>query len=217
MPPTETPLRELTAGIASEQVAPAGITAVAAAAAMGTALCEMCCIHTIEAQRATRTLEDLGEPVDQSDRDPTHASDHSLEAVRSRLETQRETLLTLADRDAALVSELFAGEAAPSAETRRQAARIPLAVVEAAVEVLADAPLAIERGRPGVAADARTGALLVEAGLRASAATVRSNLEGDDTDAATELLDRLAAAERRAAAVDLDGIGELYYSDTNNH
>ncbi|MFB6252043.1 MAG: cyclodeaminase/cyclohydrolase family protein [Halobellus sp.] len=200
MPPTETSLGKLTATIASEQVTPAGVTVAAASAGMGTALCEMCCIHTLEGQRG----DDATNSGDKTHRAAEQSGDRSLEAVQSRLKTQRKTLLTLADRDAALVSELFAGDETLSAEMRRQASRVPLAVVEAAVEVLEDAAITIERGRHGVATDARTGAVLVRAALQASAATVRSNLDGDDTEATTDLLDRLAAAERRATTVDLD-------------
>ncbi|MFB6091803.1 MAG: cyclodeaminase/cyclohydrolase family protein [Haloquadratum sp.] len=173
--PTTRSLRTLLDDVAADRVAPAGGTGAAVTGAMGAALCEMVCLHT-----------DAGN-------------------LRSDLERRRQSLLALADRDAAVVDELFGGGQAaegPSADARLQkrATGVPLAVAEASLAVLAGADRLLEGGRSGVLADAETGAYLADAALRASLATVRINLDAlaDPAFAAT-VADRADSIEGSAA------------------
>ncbi|WP_311173782.1 cyclodeaminase/cyclohydrolase family protein [Halobellus ordinarius] len=192
----ERTIDEYLAAIASEQVAPAGGSAVAIAGAMGAALCEMVCIHTLAAR-------------DEPDRDPdanaaTRADgEATLRELRTDLERERHRLLALADGDAELVEDLFGGGANGStARLRKRATGIPLAIAEASVTVLDGATIASERGRPGVAADATTGAYLADAAIRASLATVRTNLETlSDDEFAADVAERMATIEAAAAAL----------------
>ena len=179
----DTPIGEFLDAIASGQVAPAGGTAAAVTGATGAALCEMVCVHTIAA------TGDSGEA-------------DGLPALRSGLERQRQKLLALGAQDAGLVDDLFGDDEEPSRRLQRRAAGIPLAVSEAAASVLIDAETAYRRGRSGVAADAKTGAYLADAAVRASLETVRINMAAlaDQSFAAT-LEDRTTAVERSAAAV----------------
>ena len=179
----DTPVGEFLDAVASEQVAPAGGTAAALTGATGAALCEMVCVHTVA---AAGDGEESG----------------VLAALRSGLERRRRRLLALGDQDATLVGDLFGGGREPSARLRRRAAGIPLAVSEAAVSVLSDAETAHRRGRPGVAADAKTGAFLADAAVRASLETVRINTAAlPDQSFASRLEARAGDVERAAAEV----------------
>jgi formiminotetrahydrofolate cyclodeaminase len=178
----DTPIGEFLDAIASERVAPAGGTAAAITAATGAALGEMVCVHTIAA------ADDGGESDD-------------LPELRAGLRRRRRKLLALGDQDATLVDELFGG-GEPSTRLQRRAAGIPLAVSEAAVRVLTDAETVHRRGRPGVAADAKTGAYLADAAVRASLETVRINIAAlPDQSFAATLEDRATDVERSATEV----------------
>ena len=175
---------------------PAGGTVVAIAGAMSAALCEMACIHTIDARSDAADADDAVEAITD---------------LRADLAGQRRRLLALAEQDATLVDELFgsgsdaasdgdhvAGDSSddttPVSDSDRlakRAAGIPLATAEAALAVLEDAAVVIERGRESVAADARAGAYLADAAVQASLATVRTNMAAmDDASYAAELGDR---------------------------
>ena len=179
---------ELLDAIASERVAPAGGTATAVTGATGAALCEMVCIHT-------ETAADTEATDDGADRE-------SLPALRARLQRRRRTLLALGEQDAALVEKVFGDGEVPSTRLQRRAAGIPLAVSETALGVVTDAETVHRRGRDGVAADARTGAYLADAAVRASLETLRINVVAlPDRSFAADLEDRAADIERSAAAV----------------
>ncbi|MGQ4556308.1 cyclodeaminase/cyclohydrolase family protein [Halobellus sp. GM3] len=188
--------------IASERVTPAGGTAVAIAGAMGAALCEMVCIHTLTADDAR-----AGGPEDGSNGrdtdvglDPTDAT--RLRELRADLGRQRDALLALARRDADLVDELFGRDAAPSERLWKRAAGIPLAIAETSLAVLEAAGIAIERGRRGVTADAKTGAYLADAAVQASIATVKTNLETiSDASLNASFRERVESLERSAATL----------------
>lgn len=179
----DTSIGEFLNAIASERVAPAGGTAAAISGATGAALCEMVCVHTAAA------AGDEGEP-------------DALAALRSGLRRRRRKLVALGNRDAALVDDVFGDGREPSARLHRRAAGIPLAVAEAAAGVLTDAGTAHERGRPGVAADAKTGAYLADAAVGASLETVRINTAAlEDRSFAADLEERATRVEQSAAAV----------------
>ena len=150
-------IAELLSGIASARVAPAGGSGAAIVGAIGAALCEMTCIHTGNESRS-------------------EAAD--LAAVGDDLRRQRTHLLNLADTDASLVDELFAGPdgAMDDSEIKRSVG-VPLTIAEACLNVL---DLAIEvtaSGDKNAVLDAGTGVHLVHAALQASVLTARSNLD----------------------------------------
>ncbi|WP_336023826.1 cyclodeaminase/cyclohydrolase family protein [Halobellus salinisoli] len=194
--------------VASERVTPAGGTVVAVSGAMGAALCEMACIHTI----AARSTED--------DPDSDEPEIDDFEAIRADLAGQRRRLLALAEQDATLVDELFgggssgspSGSASVSADRlSKRAAGIPLATAEASLAVLEAAAVVGNHGRIGVAADAKAGAYLADAALRASLATVRTNIEAlEDTSYAAKLEERGAQIAATAADVRRDVLSEPF-------
>lgn len=178
----DAPIGEFLDGIASERAAPAGGTAAALTGATGAALCEMVCVHTTVAE-ASRS-DQPPETTDTEGRERTPHRSHtaanadrepSFSEVQAGLRRRRKALLALADRDGAVVEALFGADGQSSTRVERRAAGIPLAVSEAALEVLFDAETVFRHGRPGVAADAKTGAYLADAAIRASVETVRIN------------------------------------------
>lgn len=198
----DTPLGEFLDAVASERVAPAGGTAAAVTGATGAALCEMVCVHTIAAADDTAggLPEEDGAAVGP---DTAQGADsEELRELRTGLRRRRRKLLALGDADAALVDDLFGDGGEASARLRRRAAGIPLAVAEAALSVLTDAETVHRRGRAGVAADAKTGAYLADAAVRASLETVRINAAAlPDRSVATDLQTRATAVGESADGV----------------
>ena len=215
----DAPIDEFLDDVASERVAPAGGTAAAITGATGAALCEMVCIHAMAAGRERPAgsvgATDADAAGDEPRTEPAGPDgDHeepSFPEMRSGLRRRRAALLALADRDGAVVEELFGADGAPSTRVERRAVGIPLAVAEAALEVLIDAETVFRHGRAGVVADARTGAYLADAAVRASVATVRTNAaalpEGsfaaDVEERATDVA--AAAAAVRGRSFDAEG------------
>ena len=75
--------------------------------------------------------------------------------------------------------------------------------------VLEAAAVVIDRGNPRVAADAKAGAYLVDAAVRASLATVRTNVEAlDDASYAARLDERSARIAATAAELRRDVFSE---------
>lgn len=150
-------IAELLSGIASDRVAPAGGSGAAIVGAIGAALCEMACIHTGNESRAEAA---------------------NLAAVGDDLRRQRTHLLNLADTDASLVDELFAGPdgAMDDSEIKRSVG-VPLTIAEACLNVLDLAIEVTESGDKNAVLDAGTGVHLVHAALQASVLTARSNLD----------------------------------------
>lgn len=184
------PLETFCTDLAAKQVTPAGGTAGAAVAAIGTALCEMVCLHLDSADVTT---------------------DAGLAEHQGALQNQRATLFALADADAAVVDELFGTDGRPDPETRKRAVRVPLAVAEACETVLEIAIVVTETADRPVVADAGTGAFLVHAALQNAVFTVRRNLGTiDDTSFVTETEQRAAdlkAAGDRAFEATLANVG----------
>jgi len=190
----DTPIGEFLDAIASERVTPAGGTAAAITGATGAALCEMVCVHTVD---AADVRSDAGSEATVGESDG-----ESLTELRTGLRRRRRKLLALGGKDATLVDELFGDEGTPSTRLQRRAAGIPLAIAEEAVAVLTDAETACRRGRSGVAADAKTGAYLADAAVRASLETVRINVAAlPDRSFAMDLEDRAATVDESAAAI----------------
>jgi len=172
---------EFLACIASENVTPAGGTAGAVVGAIGTALCEMVCIHAVE-----------------TDEDASVASD--VAPIRDELRRQREHLLDLAEADATVVDEVFSATAdEPDQWDLKWSIGVPLTIAVACETVLGLAAETAAKGNRNALADAGTGAFLVRAALRASVFTVRSNLDRvRDQSFIDEIERRLAAIESRA-------------------
>jgi formiminotetrahydrofolate cyclodeaminase len=199
--PDDVSIGEFLDRVASERAAPAGGTAAAITAATGAALSEMVCVHTIAAADGRTSAapahggNDAPPAEDRDGPDPD-----GLIALREGLRRRRRKLVALGERDAALVDDLFGTDEDPSTRLQRRAAGIPLAVAEASVGVLADAETASRRGRSGVAADAKTGAYLADAAIRASLETVRINAAAlQDQSFAATLETRAADIEETAA------------------
>lgn len=215
----DAPIGEFLDNIASERVAPAGGTAAATTGAIGAALCEMVCVHTMAAagdgsdnpagathvQRVEST-PDQGHAAPSRDREQP-----SFPEVRAGLRRRRNALLALADRDGAVVEKLFGADSASSTRVKRRAAGIPLAVSEAALDVLLDAETVFRHGRAGVAADAKTGGYLADAAVRASIETVRVNVAAlPEESFAADIEGRAAEVTESAAAVR----GRLFGADS---
>jgi formiminotetrahydrofolate cyclodeaminase len=175
--------------VASRAVTPAGGTAAAVGGAIGTALCEMACLHTIG--------KDGYEDVE----------DEMIE-LREELRTRRDLLLDLADRDAAAVDDLFdasRGDADRTAATKR-ATGVPLAVAEACLPVLEGASVLAGTGNRNAVPDAVTGAFLVRAALDACVSTARSNLSRIPDRGFVEEVETRTAALERAAEAEFDRV-----------
>ena len=164
--------------IASASVTPAGGTAGAVVGAIGTACCEMVCIHLEAAEVAT---------------------DVDLAALRADFKDTRGRLLELGGADAAVVDALFGPDAEPDDATRTRAVSVPLAMAETCVEVLETAAVLTGAADRPVVADAATGSSFLDAALRSAVATARTNLAAvDDESFRDETEDRLTEAEAAA-------------------
>jgi formiminotetrahydrofolate cyclodeaminase len=172
--------------IASGQVTPSGGAVAAIGGAMGAALCEMVCIHTLGTDVSER---ESGE----------------LRAVGDDLTEHRERLLDLADEDAAAVDAVGAAFETGD-DTRIQAAakrstEVPLETAEVCLNVVQHARTVTAKGTPVAVPDAAVGALLAAAALQASVSTVRANLDMiDDESFVAELTQRANEAEAAGEA-----------------
>jgi len=162
--------------IASENVTPAGGTATAVVGAVGTSLCEMVCIHTVESDAgAAAELAEVGE----------------------ELRRERGHLLGLAEADASVVDDLFAGAGGePDESGIKRSVGVPLTIAESCLIVLELGADVTATGNRTAVADAATGVVLTHAALRAALLTVRSNLSWS-TDPSF-----VAETERRVAEIE---------------
>jgi len=170
--------------VASRAVTPAGGTAAALVGAMGTALCEMVCLHTV----GKNGYADV---------------EAEMTGMLEELEAQRGALLELADRDADAVDELLATspDGPDRVAAQKRATGVPLAVAEACVPVLEHATVLAGKGNRNAVPDAGTGSFLVYGALEASVFTVRYNLDRvPDPSFVEEMETRAAEIERSAEA-----------------
>ena len=196
--------------IASPQVTPAGGSTAAVVGAMGAALCEIVCIHTIE-RAGANTADGPGNSHATADgpRDrrytvdgprDSHATADALKHSREVFHTQRDHLLTLADADAEAVDALLAAtEAVESTRERRskRAIGVPLTIAESCLTILDEAPTVVTQGTASAVPDAITGAYLTHAAGLAAVFTVRTNLDAaGDPEFETQIGDRAAETER---------------------
>ena len=173
------PLADLLSDIASATVSPASGTVGGIVGAMGTALCEMVCIHLQGANVST---------------------DADLAELQRNLETDRDRLLTLAEADAAVVDELFgtAGNG-DDPSIRKRSVGIPLALAEACLDVLETTAIVTGAADRPVVIDAGIGAYFVDSALRSALFTARSNVGSiDDESFRAETERRVADLESSA-------------------
>ncbi|MFC4360573.1 cyclodeaminase/cyclohydrolase family protein [Halobium salinum] len=170
--------------VASQKVTPAGGTAGALVGAIGTALCEMVCIHTVGGDEHGDGADELAE-------------------VRKDLQSQREFLLELSNRDAEVVDDLFGAnrDETDRSVTMKRATGVPLTIAEACLSVLEQAAVVTEKGNRNAAPDAGTGSFFVHSALRASVFTVRTNLNHLSDPAFTEQMETQAADIERSADI----------------
>lgn len=176
-----TTIDEFLARIASENVTPAGGTAAAVVGAIGASLCEMVCIHTVEKDEYANVAADVAD-------------------ARDELWRQRDHLLELAEADAEVVDELFSTvDGDLNQSDIKRSIGVPLTVAVACQNVLDLAITVTRKGNRNALADAGTGVVLVHAALRASAFTVRSNVDQvSDQSFIDEVERRITEIESRA-------------------
>ncbi|AEM59319.1 formimidoyltetrahydrofolate cyclodeaminase (plasmid) [Haloarcula hispanica N601] len=183
------PISEFLDDVASGQVTPSGGAVAAVGGAMGAALCEMVCIHTVGTDGSEAAADELSE-------------------VGDTLADRRERLLALADEDAATVDAV--GAAIESGDDdRMQAAskrstEVPLETAEVCLDVVEHARTVTAKGTPVAVPDAAVGALLAAAALQASVATVRANLDMIDDESFVAAMKQRADEAEAAGKAALD-------------
>ncbi|GCF15281.1 hypothetical protein Harman_32160 [Haloarcula mannanilytica] len=183
------PLGEFLDDVASGQVTPSGGAVAAVGGAMGAALCEMVCIHT------------LGTDLSESEAG-------ELREVSDALTDHRERLLDLADEDAAAVDAVGAafetGDDTQIQAAAKRSTAVPLEAAEVCLAVLEHARTVTAKGTPVAVPDAAVGALLALAALQASVSTVRANLDMIDDESVVADLSRRADEAEAAGEAALD-------------
>ena len=178
-------ISEFLENVASASIIPSGGAGAAVGGAIGAALCEMVCIHTIR-------------------KDGYADVERELTTARDELNRHRHRLLKLADEDSAAVDALQ--EAFQKSDTEdddqtieqaaRSAVEIPIEVAETCLSVVEHATVITERGNRNAIADVGTGAFLAYAAVQSSLVTVQANRE------LIENVTFLAEIERRSTEID---------------
>jgi len=183
------PIGEFLDDVAASQVTPSGGAVAAVSGAMGAALCEMGCIHTVGTERSG-------------------VASGELSAIADALADNRERLLALADEDAAAVDAV--GVAFESGDDDRiQAAskrstEVPLETAEVCLDVVEHARTVTAKGTAVAVPDTAVGALLAAAALRASVSTVRANLDLIDDEPFVAAMKQRADKAEAVGEVTLD-------------
>ncbi len=176
--------------LASRESVPGGGSATALAGALGAALVSMVCHISL-------TNKTGG------------AAQRALSDVVERSETLRRHLLQLVDQDGQVFSEVMSvyrwPQDSPSQRRERrealqvvskQAASVPLRIVEHCAEIVSLCKPAAEFGNRWVVSDAGVAVLLAEACLHAAVLSVHINLKAiDDRTFVDEALERMARAK----------------------
>ena len=177
-------------GIASESVTPAGGSAAGVVGALGTALCEMVCIHTLAREDHAAVAAEMAD-------------------VRVDLKRRRDQLLDLAATDAAVVAAAFGtGSGEPDEADFKRATGVPLTTATACLDVLELARAVVREGTATAVVDAGTGVFLVHSALRASVFTARRNLQRVSEPAFVAEIERRSAETERAAAAAREAVLE---------
>ncbi|EMA10410.1 cyclodeaminase/cyclohydrolase family protein [Haloarcula marismortui] len=183
------PIGEFLDAVASEQVTPSGGAVAPVGGAMGAALCEMVCIHTVDTDGSETAADEL---ID----------------VGGALADQRERLLDLADEDAAAVDAVGAafesGDADRIQAASKRSTEVPLETAEVCLDVVKQARTVTAKGAPVAVPDATVGALLAAAALQASVSTVRANLDMLDDESVVAAMKQQASKVAAAGEAALD-------------
>ncbi|MFU1783558.1 cyclodeaminase/cyclohydrolase family protein [Haloarcula japonica] len=183
------PIGEFLDDVASGQVTPSGGAVAAVGGAMGAALCEMVCIHTVGTAGSD---SESGE----------------LAALADDLADCREQLLALADEDAAAVDAVGAafesGDDDRIQVTSKRSTEVPLETAEICLDVVEHARTVTAKGTPVAVPDAAVGALLAAAALQASVSTVRANLDMIDDESFVAAMKQRADEAEAAGEAALD-------------
>jgi len=174
-------LAALLSDVASNSVSPASGTVLATTGAMGTALCEMVCVHLLQTETAD-------------------VNDGDLDALQASLTADRDALMRLATEDAAVVEALFGTDAVGDEPTMNErAVTVPLSIAETCVAVLETAAVVADVTDRPVVVDAGIGASLVFAALRGALYLARLNAETLE-DAAVQAVTARRVADIETAA-----------------
>lgn len=171
-------------GVASSEVTPSGGASAAICGAIGAALCEMACRHTVEYHEPTPEVE--GE----------------LSRLGRELHEERGRLLALAEEDAAAVDDLLDGVDDTSSEARHEpiirVGEVPLEIAEACLAVVERAATVVDDAHRNAVPDAATGAFLAHGAVEAGVAIGRANrslLEDEAPAEGPELKGRRTTAD----------------------
>ncbi|MBX0324462.1 cyclodeaminase/cyclohydrolase family protein [Halomicroarcula sp. F13] len=173
---------EFLENVASNEVTPSGGAVAGISGAMGAALCEMVCIHTLGTEEHADVADEMTD-------------------CRDTLAASRRRLLELADDDVRAVDRVqTAFESGDSDRIQKAAKRstmVPIETAEICLDVVDAAVTVTAKGTQVAVPDAVVGALLAHAALEGSVSTVHANLATiEDPEFVTEM-------ERRAAEMEV--------------
>jgi glutamate formiminotransferase/formiminotetrahydrofolate cyclodeaminase len=189
----EAPLESFLELVAAPTPAPGGGSVSALAGALAAALAGMVCGLTLNKEGKDTATEELQQSLQEADR-------------------LRRELAALVEEDArayGLVMEAYnTPKGSPQEKKERsaaiqqaleQAARVPLRVMEGAVEALELLPALLESGLPSAVSDLAVASYMAQAAQRGAAANVRTNLSSlKDKTLVKELEGQLLSLEARA-------------------
>ena len=188
-------VRELFERVASGEPVPGGGSMAALCAALAAGLAEMVARLTVGRQDDPALNNEMNQLIDRAQAlrgDLTRAVDLDSDAYTKVMVAYRMPKTTNEDK-------LLRSEAIQ--EALKEAARVPLAVAEMAVDALELASLAVSKGNKNAVTDGLAGALMARSAVMAAAANVRVNLQGITDEAfvrkaraRTELLEKKALA-----------------------
>jgi len=167
---TEQPVVQFLDALASSAPAPGGGSVAALSGALGAALVSMVCNLTLGKKKYADVQDDIAALVEQS------------EALRHRLvglleaDVEVYTGVSSAYRMPRQTPEEKTARSAAIQEALKEAAKVPMQVAEACVQVLDLCTPAAELGNVNAVSDAGVAALMAEAGLRSAALNVIINI-----------------------------------------
>ncbi len=168
--------------LASKAPTPGGGTAAAAAGAMGASLAEMVAELTLSREKyaasheAVRSISQAASSARREFLDLAREDSEAYDAVVASRRLPKETEEQRAERAKRL------------AAAQRLAAEVPMRTARVAVRLLAALPELVEKGNPGMASDAGSAALLLEAAAESALLNVGINLPGvTDADFVTAM------------------------------
>jgi methenyltetrahydrofolate cyclohydrolase len=164
-------VREFLERVASGDPVPGGGSIAALCAALAAGLAEMVARLTVGRQNDSRLDSEMNNVIDSAQSlraELTRAVDRDSEAYAEVMQAYH--LPKSTDDQKRLRSEAIQ-------EALEEAARVPLAVAEMAVEVLGLAGVAVEKGNKNAVTDGFAGALMARSAIMAAVANVRINIQ----------------------------------------